>query len=145
MPVAAPASPAGAPHLLKAAKKQWRTVGRVLDGAAVYLDAGAAEAVAAGVGLPFLLGALLPSAGHSFLGPSVDWVGAPEAESRTRHAANNRPARLPRDLGDMINALLPFSATEVVTRYSLNTRNSRHVDWANSFFFKASDGPLVGS
>lgn len=58
MPIAAPSSPAGVPHLLKAAKQQWRTARPVLNGAAVYLDAGAAEAVAAGVGLTFLLGAL---------------------------------------------------------------------------------------
>lgn len=57
MRVAAPISPpAAAPHLLKAAKQQWRTLGPVLSGAAVYLDTGAAQAVAAGVGLPFLLG-----------------------------------------------------------------------------------------
>ena len=56
---APPGSPAGAPHLLKAARLQWLSAGPALDGAAVYLDAGAAEAVAAGVGLPFLLGAPL--------------------------------------------------------------------------------------
>lgn len=51
--------PSGGPHLLRAAKQQWRSIGPLLRDTALYLDAGAAEAVAAGVGVSYLLGVSL--------------------------------------------------------------------------------------
>ena len=53
-PAASPPRPAGGPNLLRSAKQQWRSVGLLLNDAAVYLDDGAAEAVSASVGVAFL-------------------------------------------------------------------------------------------
>jgi len=53
-PAASPPRPAGGPNLLRSAKQQWKSVGLLLNGAAVYLDDGAAEAVSASVGVAFL-------------------------------------------------------------------------------------------
>ena len=53
-PAASPPRPAGGPNLLRSAKQQWKSVGLLLNGAAVYLDDGAAEAVGASVGVAFL-------------------------------------------------------------------------------------------
>ena len=53
-PAASPPRPTGGPNLLRSAKQQWKSVGLLLNGAAVYLDDGAAEAVGASVGVAFL-------------------------------------------------------------------------------------------